>query len=140
MAVHGPRTQQSFMHVICFMLYHGLFESLLSVLCDEGEFNRNNNSLVKKSFNIIHNFSLFQSEVGLERDHHGIVFSTHQNVHRCIGRTGRYNHHCRRSCASTSLSSQHNEVSDDEFLFSPPLEPLSTEPLAELDRGEANTC
>ena len=42
------------------------------------------------------------------------------------------------SCASTSWSSQHDEVSDDEFSFSPPLEPLSTEPLAELDGGEAN--
>ena len=90
----GRSNHSCIFYALCYIM--DCFESLLSVLCDEGECNRNNNSLVKKSFNIIHNFSLFKIEVGLERDHHGIVISTHQNVHRCIGRTERYHHHCRR--------------------------------------------
>jgi len=72
----GRSNHSCMFYALCYIM--DCFESLLIVLRDEGECNRNNNSLVKKSFNIIHNFSLFQSEVGLERDHHGIVFSTHQ--------------------------------------------------------------
>ena len=79
----GRSNHSCMFYALCYIM--DCFESLLSVLCDEGECNRNNNSLVKKSFNIIHNFSLFKIEVGLERDHHGIVFYTHQNVYCWIG-------------------------------------------------------